>query len=318
MAAEALLIALARTTPRFPAWLEVIAAAPAIVARPAVTAIAAPVAGLLIPVNCREAASKVVASAGPVPVVAVAVISRRHRRPVIPARREFVGAKISPGQIQATAIARLTATAVAITAVNLAAVSLAAVNLAAFSLAAFSLAPITIATARFGPVDGTAGPALLMIASWAAGRRRPHGWLIPRADLVLASVPTVIWLTARHSPASLAPAGVRSRLLGWKRGPPCRVPIRRGQGVGPDRAELTQPLLGRKVGEIVRLLAIVPPPAHCYLHTDTAQIARTARTSCALRSGLPANNRMHAKVPQPANCRHHGARQRPGLAFYAV
>jgi hypothetical protein len=48
------------------------------------------------------------------------------------------------------------------------------------------------------------------------------------------------------------------------------------QRVGPNWAELAQPLFSGKIGSIVRLLAVVPPPAHRYLHTpNTAKIART-------------------------------------------
>jgi hypothetical protein len=45
------------------------------------------------------------------------------------------------------------------------------------------------------------------------------------------------------------------------------VAIGGSEGIGPDRAELAEPLLSRDVGAVVGRLAIIPPPAHRYLHT---------------------------------------------------
>jgi hypothetical protein len=62
------------------------------------------------------------------------------------------------------------------------------------------------------------------------------------------------------------------RLAGWP-----GIPISGCQRIGAHWPELAQPLLGREIGAIVRLLAILPPPAHRYLHTASREIARTAK-----------------------------------------
>ena len=68
------------------------------------------------------------------------------------------------------------------------------------------------------------------------------------------------------------------------------------QRVRPDTltAELSQPLLSRDVGVIVRLLAIVPPPAHCHLHPPSRE-ARKRRTDRSMRVKLrPTGQGSHA------------------------
>ena len=87
--------------------------------------------------------------------------------------------------------------------------------------------------------------------------------------------------------------------------PACRVPIGSGQRFGPDAlsAEFAQPVLGvfLVVAPFVRCLAIIPPPAHRYLH-ETYEAARTAArpSGCARTPPLSVKSPMRAEAPQPA------------------
>jgi hypothetical protein len=61
---------------------------------------------------------------------------------------------------------------------------------------------------------------------------------------------------------------------GW---PAQRVSVCCRQRVRPHRAELAQPVLSLAIGAVVRRLAIIPPPAHNDLHTDTGNTASAHR-----------------------------------------
>ena len=91
---------------------------------------------------------------------------------------------------------------------------------------------------------------------------------------------------------------------------PRRIPVGRGERIGPDRAELLQPVLGRKV---VRLLAIIAPPAHPYLHTDHVQTASTPNaTETRSAPACPTGQGSHARE----ECRNRKPR-RPAAARQA-
>jgi hypothetical protein len=80
------------------------------------------------------------------------------------------------------------------------------------------------------------------------------------------------------------------------------IAVRCGERIRPHRPEFSQPILGVDIGAIVRLLAIIPPPAHCYLHPIPRSLPSTPYCPFDARScsGLPAKGRMHAWAPQPA------------------
>jgi len=135
-------------------------------------------------------------------------------------------------------------------------------------------------------------------AVWAAGRTLEAAARTPRVSagptVVVPSLPPVTAAPAAIGPLVSRIARVVNGLCRHVRpvAPPASgrslagrlgdgVTIGGGQRVGPDRAELAQPLFSRKIGAIVRLLAVVLPPAHRYLHTDTATITRAVNSHSA-------------------------------------
>jgi hypothetical protein len=89
--------------------------------------------------------------------------------------------------------------------------------------------------------------------------------------------------------------GRRSRRTAGRRGRARSIAVRCSECIRPDplTAELSQPLLGGDLGAIVRLLAIIPPPAHCYLRPIT-------RSLPALRTAYPARGQAPAYRPRVA------------------
>lgn len=74
------------------------------------------------------------------------------------------------------------------------------------------------------------------------------------------------------------------------------VAIRGRQGIGTHWAELAEPLLSGEIGAIIGLLAIIPPPAHRYLHTRLAREIACTAVNRPVRAGLrPTAQRWHAR-----------------------
>jgi len=90
--------------------------------------------------------------------------------------------------------------------------------------------------------------------------------------------------------------------------------IRRSQRLWPHRPELAQPLLGWHIEAVVRLLAIVPPPAHCYLHTTTAEIARVLIAHRVRAKLRPTAQRWHAGQGAATRLTHLGGAAGKALA----
>ena len=67
------------------------------------------------------------------------------------------------------------------------------------------------------------------------------------------------------------------------------------QRIGAHWPELAQPLLGREIGAIVRLLAILPPPAHRYLHTASREHRSHGEMIRRAPQARPTGQRSHAR-----------------------
>jgi hypothetical protein len=87
------------------------------------------------------------------------------------------------------------------------------------------------------------------------------------------------------------------------------VTIGRRQGSRPHRTEFAQPLFGGEIGAIIRLLAIVPPPAHRLPPHRVPRSSLAPRTESGARPKLrPTGQRSHAREGAAT---HHLARWNP-------
>jgi hypothetical protein len=194
-------------------------------------------------------------------------------------------------------------------------------------LAGWRPVPAWAAVRHAGPAGRITAPGWLTVPA-IAGRIRATLHSGPRADVPLQidsrrtgpgrrlAVTAVVLpvLAVRQPTATLIPAGLKVRVLAGPRLaadlgglPAARVPIGRGQRVGPDTlaAELTEPVVGVvcMVAPVVRGRAIITPPAHRYLHDPAPARPSAQQPAPQAAPGLPpllVKGPMRAEAPQPA------------------
>jgi len=163
------------------------------------------------------------------------------------------------------------------------------VGLRSVPVAGLGSVPVVVGPFRSRAASGTTGVRLLGCPLWTACARP---WLRPRLRLrlLLLRGPWLLDTRLRSRPSRglgrlrllLSPQKLLllrrlRRLLLRRLARRPGVTIGRRQGCGPHRPEFAQPLFGGEIGAIIRLLAIVPPPAHRLPpHPRTAKFARTA------------------------------------------